>query len=62
MELDTRKLADKYVREQLAIMDGSAEAGIRRIGTTAFNKTVDDVLKTFKKIKSTKSAKTKVGQ
>jgi hypothetical protein len=44
-----RQQAEKYVRDMLAILDGSTEAGIRRIGTERFEKIVNDVLNTLPK-------------
>ena len=48
-KLNTRlhTIAEEYVRKQLAVMDGSAKAGIRRIGTDRFSKIVADVEKTL---------------
>lgn len=40
----TKALAENYVRNCLAIMDGSANAGISRIGTTKYEQTIADVL------------------
>ena len=40
-----RAVAEKYCREQLAIMDGTAEAGIRRIGTEGFENMVSQIVK-----------------
>ncbi len=42
-----REAAEKYVCDCLEIMDGSAEAGIKRIGTQQYEQTIDDVLKTL---------------
>lgn len=44
---DEREKAEKFCREQLAIMDGSFEAGIKRIGTERFEKMVRDVMKSM---------------
>jgi hypothetical protein len=40
-EARMRAVAENFCRESLAIMDGSAEAGIRRIGTERFDQLVD---------------------
>lgn len=40
---ETMQLAEKYAREQLAVMDGSADAGIKRIGTERFGKMVEEL-------------------
>ena len=45
--LTHRKIAEKYCREQLSIMDGSFKAGLQRIGTERFEKMVKDVEKSF---------------
>jgi hypothetical protein len=44
-EIKRRAIAEKYVRDCLAIMDGSAEAGIARIGWSGFEHTVKQVMK-----------------
>ncbi len=41
--------AERYVRDCLAIMDGTTEAGIARIGTQKFEQIVKEVLKAFPK-------------
>ena len=40
-----REIAEEYVRKCLAIMDGSAEEGIKRIGTTRYEETIKSVIK-----------------
>jgi hypothetical protein len=42
-----RPIAEKYVRDCLEIMDGSAEAGIQRIGLEQFKRTIEEVLDTL---------------
>src|SRR5438094_141801 len=44
-DTERREIAEKYCREQLAVMDGSTEAGLKRIGTERFEKLVQDVMK-----------------
>jgi hypothetical protein len=40
-----REIAELFCREQLAIMDGSLEAGMKRIGTERFEEMVRDVIR-----------------
>jgi hypothetical protein len=40
----TKATAENYVRNCLAIMDGSAAAGIARIGSERYEQTIADVL------------------
>lgn len=40
-----RCIAEQYVRDQLAVMDGSVEAGLARIGRERFNQTIEAVMK-----------------
>jgi hypothetical protein len=42
---ERRKIADEYCRKQLATMDGSAEAGIKRIGTERFDGLVKEIMR-----------------
>jgi hypothetical protein len=39
-----REVAEKYVRDCLSVSDGTADAGILRIGTTRFKETVQKVM------------------
>jgi hypothetical protein len=50
--------AIEYCRKQLAIMDGSAEAGIKRIGTERFEKMVRDVVRTMERAHGIKTKPT----
>lgn len=52
-------IAEKYVRDCLAIMDGTAEAGIARIGTARFDKTVRDVIKVLPQTRPSAGKETK---
>lgn len=45
------KAARRYCREQLAIMDGSFQKALRRIGTEGYEQLVRDVLKGMPKQK-----------
>lgn len=40
-----REIAEQFAREQLAIMDGSFEVALKRIGTERYEKLVQDILK-----------------
>lgn len=42
---NTWEIAEEYCKRQLEIMDGSAEAGIKRLGTERFERFVDQVEK-----------------
>lgn len=49
---DIVRIADKYAREQLANMDGTTEAGIRRIGTERFDELVRKLSKDLQKLRN----------
>lgn len=49
--MSDRKRAEKFVRDCLEIMDGSAAAGIKRVGTAEFERTVLKVMKLQQKTK-----------
>lgn len=48
------RIADRYAREQLANMDGTTEAGIRRIGTERFDDLVQKLAKDLQKIRDSR--------
>jgi hypothetical protein len=45
------KVAEEYIRKQLSNMDGSADAGIKRIGTTQFEETIQTIAQIMTKVK-----------
>jgi hypothetical protein len=47
----TREIARDYVRSQFVIMEGSAEAGIRRIGIERYERIITEVQKILEKTK-----------
>jgi hypothetical protein len=48
---DILKLADEYCRAQLEIVDGTAENGIKRIGTERFETLIRQVAKTLAELR-----------
>jgi len=49
--LTHREIAERYCQEQLAIMDGSFEAALQRIGTERFEELVKEIEKTFARMR-----------